>query len=320
MRTVDFRAKPKTADSGLTLKLDLCRLCHLLWLDRGEEAILTPRPVAGAKEKPVLAPNDMATYAHALAELSAMSSERDFLASGRTDVAKDLEWWKSVPAWIGLPVEETTLELEQKPYQTWLIAALMTIAFLYSRAKPGVLTEFVYIPSRPLALQLPRAIGSFFLDGNYFHFIENIYFLLIFADDVENDIHGYRFLVVIFGAHLAGVFLQTVFYPTSSVPVIGASAGIYGILGYYMMRFPRRRLAINWRISSRGSWTRFSAKWVLIAKFGWDILVATALPDFFRYDAAPFAQLTGAAFGILCAILIPYSSYEHDFKPLSHHK
>jgi membrane associated rhomboid family serine protease len=84
--------------------------------------------------------------------------------------------------------------------------------------------------------------SSLFLHGGWLHLIGNMWSLYIFGDNVENTLgHGkYLILYLICGA--AACFAQLLSNPTSSMPMIGASGAIAGVMGAYFSLFPAARI------------------------------------------------------------------------------
>lgn len=84
-----------------------------------------------------------------------------------------------------------------------------------------------------------RIISSMFVHGDFLHLVGNMWFLWIFGDAVEERFGraNFLFLYVICGA-IAAV-LQLLTTPLSTVPIVGASGAISGVLGAYMVSFPR---------------------------------------------------------------------------------
>lgn len=85
-------------------------------------------------------------------------------------------------------------------------------------------------------------VSSLFLHGGWVHLLGNMLYLWIFGDNVEDLMGhgGYLLFYLIVGviATLTHVFLN----PTSPLPVVGASGAIAGVLGAYLVRFPRARI------------------------------------------------------------------------------
>jgi membrane associated rhomboid family serine protease len=70
-----------------------------------------------------------------------------------------------------------------------------------------------------------------------------MWFLYIFGDNVEARMGGMRYLIFYLLSGVAAVLLQTYLQPVSSVPMIGASGAIAGVLGAYLISFPHSRIA-----------------------------------------------------------------------------
>ncbi len=88
-----------------------------------------------------------------------------------------------------------------------------------------------------------EALGtSMFLHGGWFHLIGNMWFLWIFGNNIEDSMGHGRFLVfyLVTGLTAAGAHIASV--PGSPVPMVGASGAISGIMGAYLLLYPRVRV------------------------------------------------------------------------------
>jgi membrane associated rhomboid family serine protease len=83
---------------------------------------------------------------------------------------------------------------------------------------------------------------SMFLHGGWLHIIGNMWILAIFGDNVEDRMGSFRFLVFYLICGVASGLVQSFVAPTSQVPAIGASGAIAGVLGAYLVHFPRARV------------------------------------------------------------------------------
>jgi membrane associated rhomboid family serine protease len=83
---------------------------------------------------------------------------------------------------------------------------------------------------------------SLFMHGGLLHLGGNMLFLWIFGNNVEDAMGRVRFVIFYLLAGLAATALQTVVDPNSAVPNIGASGAIAGVLGGYLLLFPRARV------------------------------------------------------------------------------
>lgn len=85
-------------------------------------------------------------------------------------------------------------------------------------------------------------ITSIFLHGGWLHVLGNMLYLWVFGDNVEDRLGHWRYLILYLGAGVIGSLLQIFINPTSEIPIIGASGAIAGVLGAYMISFPRARI------------------------------------------------------------------------------
>lgn len=92
------------------------------------------------------------------------------------------------------------------------------------------------------ALDIVPLFTSMFLHAGWFHLIFNMLYLWIFGDNVEDALGHFRYLLFYIlcglGAALTHVFLS----PLADVPVVGASGAIAGVLGAYLLLYPRSRV------------------------------------------------------------------------------
>jgi membrane associated rhomboid family serine protease len=91
-------------------------------------------------------------------------------------------------------------------------------------------------------LQLPNVMTSMFLHGSWMHLIGNMWFLWLFGNNVEDSMTRPRFVVFYLLSGLAAALLQVVTNPQSGVPMVGASGAISGVMGAYLVLFPRARV------------------------------------------------------------------------------
>jgi membrane associated rhomboid family serine protease len=78
-----------------------------------------------------------------------------------------------------------------------------------------------------------------FMHGGWFHLIGNMWFLVVFGDNVEDVMGRVRFVVFYLLCGVAAVAAQMVSNPSSPIPMVGASGAIGGVMGAYVVLFPR---------------------------------------------------------------------------------
>jgi membrane associated rhomboid family serine protease len=85
-------------------------------------------------------------------------------------------------------------------------------------------------------------LSSMFLHGGWFHLIGNMWFLWVFGNNVEDSMgHGrYLFFYILCG--LAAAAAQTLVNPSSPIPMVGASGAISGVMGAYVVLYPKVRV------------------------------------------------------------------------------
>ena len=135
------------------------------------------------------------------------------------------------------------------PFVTFGIIVLNVLIFLgqfwISGNDPGIGKSLVYMYGFVPAEFNPLTIfTSMFMHGGFAHIIGNMWFLYIFGDNVESILGHVKYfmfyLVCGIGAALAQFFVE----PASQVPMIGASGAVAGVLGAYMIRFPKARVHV----------------------------------------------------------------------------
>ncbi|HWE26196.1 MAG TPA: rhomboid family intramembrane serine protease, partial [Myxococcales bacterium] len=83
---------------------------------------------------------------------------------------------------------------------------------------------------------------SMFWHGGWGHLLGNMLFLWIFGDNVEDRLGHFRFVLFYVGCGLVAALTQVALSPDSTVPTVGASGAIAGVLGAYLISFPRSRV------------------------------------------------------------------------------
>lgn len=130
------------------------------------------------------------------------------------------------------------------------LIVLNVMAFFYQltfglAAQEAIFFVYGFIPARffqaPL-MELPTIITSMFLHGSFVHLLGNLWFIWVFGPAVEGRIGFFRFLFLYLVAGAAAAMVQGFYDPESTLPMIGASGAVSGILGSYLVLFPRARV------------------------------------------------------------------------------
>ncbi len=147
------------------------------------------------------------------------------------------------------------------PFVTWLLIAANVGIFLYQTGL-GVASQqelraflgaFWLVPQDfqlaitgqgPFLSGLWPVVTSMFLHGGWMHLIGNVWFLAIFGDNVEDELGHSIFLLFYLACGVTSALAQFLADPGSTVPMVGASGAIAGVMGAYMIRFPRARITV----------------------------------------------------------------------------
>jgi len=128
-----------------------------------------------------------------------------------------------------------------------------TVAFLYELRLPDkalatFINDYGLVPARftgAAFIEGPRYAGlvtAMFLHGGWLHFLGNMWFLWIFGDNIEDHLGHGRFLVFYLASGILAGLAQVIASPSSPVPMIGASGAIAGVMGAYLVLYPRARV------------------------------------------------------------------------------
>jgi membrane associated rhomboid family serine protease len=98
------------------------------------------------------------------------------------------------------------------------------------------------VDNDPINILTP--LTSMFLHGGWGHLLGNALFLWIFGNNVEDSMGRFRFLVFYLLCGLAAAAAQVAIGPSSPVPMVGASGAIAGVLGAYLLLYPRARVSV----------------------------------------------------------------------------
>ena len=110
---------------------------------------------------------------------------------------------------------------------------------------PAVLLGLRDLPSDvTLVPPAMTMVTSMFMHGGWMHLIGNMLYLWIFGDNVEDSMGHVRFAVFYVLCGLAAVFAQALPEPGSTIPMVGASGAISGVLGAYLLLFPHARVLV----------------------------------------------------------------------------
>jgi membrane associated rhomboid family serine protease len=129
------------------------------------------------------------------------------------------------------------------PVVTVTLIAINTLAFLYELSLGEGVEAFIRTWAVvPADFSIVTLFSSMFLHGGILHVGGNMLYLWIFGDNVEDRMGHGRFLTFYLGCGVAAALAQTYASPASSVPMVGASGAIAGVMGAYFVLYPHSRI------------------------------------------------------------------------------
>jgi membrane associated rhomboid family serine protease len=87
-----------------------------------------------------------------------------------------------------------------------------------------------------------HVLTSMFLHGSWMHVLGNMWFMWIFGNNIEDSMGHARFVVFYLACGIAAALAQVILNPASPIPMVGASGAISGVMGAYLILYPRVRV------------------------------------------------------------------------------
>jgi len=131
-----------------------------------------------------------------------------------------------------------------KPVVTVMLIVVNVLVFLFEFSlddytRNAFVSTFGLVPDR---FAISNIFTSMFLHGGWLHVLGNMWFLWIFGDNIEDILGHGKFLLFYLLCGTAAALAQVLMDPSSRIPMIGASGAIAGVMGAYMIKFPRSRI------------------------------------------------------------------------------
>ena len=218
------------------------------------------------------------------------------------------------------------------PWMTYVILALIFAAWLLLQGAglnedilANSICNYGLVPaelthSRPLGFRVPMTarsacaiddlainwltpLTSMFLHGSWGHILGNVLFFWVFGNNIEDSMGPFRFLVFYIFCGLIAVAAHVALDPRSPVPTVGASGAISGIMGAYLVLYPRARvnllfwIVIFVRVIPVPAWA------ALLWWFGWQVIAGLPQLSPVRPDVssgvAVWAHIGGFVAGVI---------------------
>ena len=180
-----------------------------------------------------------------------------------------------------LPIGDDDSARRTVPYVTYVLIAInVVVFFLELTAGNPFIERWAFVPTRFLANPASEFITIFtsmFMHGGWLHLGSNMLYLWIFGDNVEDRFGHVLYTIFYLVCGIAATFAQLIFNTTSSVPNLGASGAIAGVLGAYILMFPGKRVnVLMGRVVTATSALIVIGLWFIIQLFSLGQITATA--------------------------------------------
>jgi len=209
------------------------------------------------------------------------------------------------------------LRSTERVYSTAVVTASLiavnTLIFLYQAtlstyALNTFVTEWGIVPDQMRGWGMITLFTSMFLHGGWMHLIGNMLFLWVFGRNLEDLIGGARFLAFYLLCGIAAGVVHVIVNSHSVLPTIGASGAIAGVMGAYLLKFPRARIITLIPIFVFFTTVEIPAAFVLLFWFGMQFfsgIGSLASTDYSGGGTAWFAHIGGFLIGMLLIRLFP---------------
>ena len=277
-------------DSSSGIKVEVCQICEFVWFDTGETQPLQvrPPPEAAADTPAKSARSDRIGKSSATRRAGARLRFRQRATRRMVEIDRSVfrdaggirRAGKETPSGCNLVSGRGHRHRKR------------SLLFSFHEA----VQLFGLIPAQATRMHGLTFVTSFFLHAGIIHLVGNMYFLLVFGDDVENFLRPLRYIALIAIAAFVGDLVHIASAPNSTIPCIGASGGIAGVITFYALAFPQAKIGFLWRYFYYFRWIRLPAWFVFVLWILFQIIGAYEQKIGIS-SVSSFAHLGGAAVG-----------------------
>lgn len=297
-----YRTCPKC---GLTMKklnyaydsnvfVDKCQGCEGIWTDKGE----VKQIAQFLKKDP-----QVQEIGVSLVKRNQAARDMDDLADVSNSKNTIWAWYLFGPTFL-LPLGDDE-KVKSFPYITVSIISACIAIFagqlIWITDPDTFVNNYGFFPWQFAHI---GAITHMFLHGGVIHLLGNMWFLWIFGKNIEYRFGKKGFPIFYLAAGFFAALLQSVFSINSSDPMVGASGAISGVMGAYLILYPKAKLKIFWL----GQILRLPAYLCLVVWFSFQLYYAFLFKNINFVDigfvgVAWFAHIGGFVFGMLIAVI-----------------
>jgi membrane associated rhomboid family serine protease len=153
------------------------------------------------------------------------------------------------------PIHDDTERLHGRPYLNYSLITINAVVFIWEISVTGffsnpIATETLFrnygaVPESVLQGNIASLVTSMFMHGSIAHIIGNMVFLYVFGDNLEDRFGRLNYLFMYLGWGMAAALLHSLYAESvgaGDIPAVGASGAISGVLGAYLVMFPRAKV------------------------------------------------------------------------------
>lgn len=216
-----------------------------------------------------------------------------------------------------IPLRDLTPR-QRTPFVAWSLVIANVAIFVYQyfvldtrQAQEVFLASFAAVPAdigaavlgqEALAGGLLPLITSMFLHGGFMHLLGNMWFLWIFGDNIEDELGHVKFLLFYLTCGVLATLAHFAAEPSSTVPLVGASGAIAGVMGAYLVRFPRSRVTVLLPLII--IWTTVQLPAFVMLLYWFTIQLLNGAADASGGGVAWWAHVGGFAIGAMLALYL----------------
>ncbi|MBZ5608390.1 MAG: rhomboid family intramembrane serine protease [Acidobacteriia bacterium] len=196
------------------------------------------------------------------------------------------------------------------PTVTLLLIVANVLVFLYELSLPSwMLNRFISLHGIvPDHLNLSSIVTSMFIHGGFLHILGNMWFFWIFGRGIEDILGHGKFLFFYLACGVAAALAHVLLNFNSTVPTVGASGAIAGVMGAYLVKFPRARIVTLVPIIIFLTTVDIPAAFLLLYWFAIQFFNGVGSVGYSQAssgDVAWFAHVGGFIAGIALILLLP---------------
>jgi membrane associated rhomboid family serine protease len=153
------------------------------------------------------------------------------------------------------PIHDDTERIHGRPYVNYSLIAINVIVFVWEiivtgyfsdeQAVAEIFSKYGAVPRSVLNGDLISIVTSMFMHGGIAHIIGNMVFLFVFGDNIEDRFGHIKYLLIYIAWGAAAAIIHSIFAVSTGggmIPAVGASGAISGVMGAYLIMFPRAKI------------------------------------------------------------------------------